>query len=76
MNKIDVVKSYWAAEGSKDLAGVLKHFAENASFRAPGVQLDGRENIRQFYEGVINNYRQVEVKPTHWLAHGDEIAME
>jgi len=27
MNKIDVVKSYWAAEGSKDLAGVLKHLS-------------------------------------------------
>ncbi len=76
MKKIDTVKSYWAAEGNQDLADVLDHFSQTAVFRSPGTTLTGRENIREFYKGIINNYKHVRVTPTHWIEQNDEIAVE
>jgi len=76
MNKIDIIKSYWKSEGEKNLQKILSHFAENARFSSPTMQLEGKENIKIFYQGMVNGFKNIEVTPTHWIESGDEIAVE
>lgn len=76
MKKIETVKSYWKSEGEKDLDKILSHFAEDAKFSSPTMNLEGRENIREFYRGMVDGFKKIEVTPTHWVESGDEIAVE
>jgi ketosteroid isomerase-like protein len=76
MEKIETVKSYWRSEGEKDLVKILSHFAEDAKFSSPTMNLEGRENIREFYQGMVEGFNKIEVTPTHWVESGDEIAVE
>ncbi|MFZ4413476.1 MAG: nuclear transport factor 2 family protein [Bacteroidales bacterium] len=76
MEKIEIVKSYWIAEASKDLKSILDHFHSESIFTSPGMQLNGRENIKQFYEGMVNNFAAIKVVPTHWIESGNEIAVQ
>jgi len=76
MSKIDVVKSYWNSEGEKNLPKILSHFAEDAKFSSPTMQLEGRNNIKIFYEGMVTGFKAIVVTPTHWVEQGDEIAVE
>ena len=77
MKKIDVVVSYWASEGEKNVDKVLAHFSEDAEFTAPGgMRLDGRGEIRKFYEGMTGGYASMVVRPTHWIEQEDFIAVE
>lgn len=76
MNKINVVRSYWNSESKKQLPEILSHFAEDAKFSSPTMQLEGRDKIELFYKGMINDYKMINVTPTHWIEQGDEIAVE
>jgi ketosteroid isomerase-like protein len=76
MEKIDIVKSYWKSEGEKDLEKILSHFARDAKFSSPTMNLDGRDNISEFYQGMVDGFRKIEVMATHWVESGDEIAVE
>lgn len=76
MNKINVVKNYWNSEGEKNLPKILSHFTEDAIFSSPTMQLEGRKNIKIFYEGMVTGFKVIIVTPTHWVEQGDEIAVE
>jgi uncharacterized protein YihD (DUF1040 family) len=76
MEKIDIVKSYWKAEGKKDLNRILEHFSEEAGFSSPTMALKGRNSIIVFYEGMVNSFKKIDVTPTHWIEKDDEIAVE
>ncbi|VGO13931.1 hypothetical protein PDESU_02488 [Pontiella desulfatans] len=76
MKKIDIVRSYWKSEGEKDLSEILSHFDEHAKFSSPTMQLVGKNNIKTFYEGMVNGFKKIEVTPTHWVEQNDEIAVE
>jgi uncharacterized protein (TIGR02246 family) len=74
--KLELVKSYWAAEGRKDLPAILAHFAEDADFSVPGMHVEGRSAISKFYEGMIDGFRSIEVCVREAIEQGDEIAVE
>ena len=76
MNKLEIVQSYWAAEKAKDLGLILSHFTETAEFVAPGVQHKGRENIQNFYQGIINNYQDLTVNVDNAIEAGNQIAVQ
>lgn len=76
MEKIEIVKSYWNAEGNKELNKTLSHFTEDARYIAPGLDLDGRDSIEKFYGEAWGGFQSLEVRPTHWLESGDEIAVQ
>jgi predicted SnoaL-like aldol condensation-catalyzing enzyme len=76
MNKIDVVKNYWASESAKNLPEILSWFAQEAAFCSPGMELNGREQIRKFYQGMIDNYSEVVVTVTNYIEQEDQIAVE
>ena len=76
MDKIEIVRSYWNAEGKKDLEQALSHFAEDARYTAPGLELKGRDDIRKFYKEGWDGFQSLEVNPTHWVESGDEIAVQ
>lgn len=76
MKKLDIIKSYWKAEGEKDLEKILTHFTEQASFSSPTMELKGKENIKEFYQGMIDNFKKIDVVPSHFLEQGNEIAVE
>jgi uncharacterized protein (TIGR02246 family) len=74
--KLDRVKSYWAAEGRRDLPAILAHFAEDADFSVPGMHVQGRSAISKFYEKMSDGFRSVEVSVIEAIEQGDEIAVE
>lgn len=76
MSKINVVRSYWETESKKQLPEILAHFANDAIFSSPTMQLEGKTNIEVFYKGMINDFKSISVIPTHWIEQGDEIAVE
>lgn len=76
MEKIEVVKSYWKAEGDKNLPVIMSHFAEDANFDSPTMKLEGKVNIEVFYKGMVDSFRSIKVFPTHWIEQGEEIAVE
>ena len=76
MNKLETVQSYWAAEKAKDLELILSHFTETAEFVAPGVRHKGRVNIQKFYQGIINNYKDLTVNVDNAIEAGDQISVQ
>ena len=76
MEKFEVVKAYWAAEEAGDLARVLSHFHEDATFVFPGLELRGREAIRTYYERVIAENVELRVTPTNTIEQGSQIVVE
>ena len=73
---LDVARSYWAAERDRDLELVLSHFSEDAVFRAPTMTLDGREEIRSYYAGVLGSFRSVKVSVLASMEEGERLAVE
>ena len=76
MDKINIVKSYWKSEAEKDLSKILSHFSEDARFNSPTMELNGRNNIETFYQGMVTGFKMITVTPTHWIEQGNEIAVE
>jgi nuclear transport factor 2 (NTF2) superfamily protein len=76
MSKISIVKNYWDAERGKSLLKILSHFSADAKFTSPTMQLNGIDEIKNFYVGMVNNYKKIEVIPKHWIEQEDEIAVE
>ncbi len=76
MNKLEFVKDYWAAEGRKDLEAILNHFCEDAEFVSPTMRLNGRAKVAEFYRGMIDGFKAIEVTPVHSLESGNSIAVE
>lgn len=76
MEKIDVVKNYWASEAQKDLPKIISWFDKDATFCSPGMELIGRESFKKFYQGMIENYAEILVTVTNYIEQGDQIAVE
>lgn len=76
MTHLELAKSYWAAEGEHDLEKILDHFAADADFVSPTMTLKGREEIRRYYEGVLENFGSVRVTVENALESGDQLAVE
>ena len=73
---LDRAKSYWQAEADRDLDAILDHFHENAVFIAPTMTLSGRNEIRRYYEGVMENFGSVDVTVENSVEQGDQVAVE
>ena len=76
VNKLEYVKDYWAAERDKDLDRILDHFCDDAEFVSPTMRLDGRANVAEFYRGMIDGFREIDVTPVNSVESGDTIAVE
>ena len=72
----EVARSYWDTEGRGDIDGVLDHFAESATFAAPGFSLKGHEEIRKFYEEIINAYASMRIEFLNTIETGDNLVVE
>jgi ketosteroid isomerase-like protein len=71
-----VALSYWEHECRGDIDGVLRHFAPDAKFAAPSVQLRGRGEIRSFYERMGSSYAEMQVSPRGIIESGDDLVIE
>jgi limonene-1,2-epoxide hydrolase len=76
MKHIDVIKSYWTAEGRLDIEGVLAHFTEDAYFESPTMKLRGTAEIRRFYEGMVGGYDGIEVRVIGFIEEGAVLSVE
>ncbi len=76
MQEIDIIKSYWAAEGRLDLEGVLSHFTDAAQFESPTMKLNGIGEIRRFYEGMVQGFDVIEVRVVDFLQNGSTLSVE
>ena len=76
MTKLEYVKDYWASERDKDLNRILDHFCEDAEFVSPTMRLQGRNNVAEFYRGMIGGFKEIVVTPVNAVESGDSIAVE
>jgi ketosteroid isomerase-like protein len=72
----EVSESYWRAEESRSVDGVLAHFHEDAVFHPVTGPLSGHAEIRTFYEGMGDTFPGLDVTIVHEVRSGDEAALE
>lgn len=72
----DVAESYWRAECERDIEGILSHYAVDGHFVAPGWDLHGHDEIRQYYEDSARRFPGLEVTVVSDFADGDVGAVE
>lgn len=72
----DVAESYWRAECARDIDAILSHYAPDGHFSAPGWDLHGHDEIRQYYEQSAARFPGLEVTVVGDFADGDIGAVE
>ena len=72
----EVAESYWRAECDRDIDGILAHYAADGHFVAPGWDLHGHDEIRQYYEDSARRFPGLEVTVVSDFADGDTGAVE
>jgi steroid delta-isomerase-like uncharacterized protein len=74
---LDIIRKYWECEGNKDLEGILACFQPDATFKAPiSDQLQGTEQLRELYAGVITAFADAKVQIQRSTECGDRLAVE
>ena len=76
MDKLELIKSYWRAEGAMDVDQVLTFYSDDAKMISPLMTLKGKDNIRTYYEKIVDENESLEVHPVNTVEEGDEIAVE
>ena len=76
MTKLDLVRSYWRAEKERDMEAILGHFAPDARFVSPTMSLNGRDEIRTYYAGIQDAFKDVDVSVVRAVEEGDLLAVE
>ena len=71
-----VARSYWAAESARDLAGVMEHYNDDATFSAPGYDLHGKDEILRFYQESAARFPGLSVEVGHVTGGGSNAAIE
>jgi ketosteroid isomerase-like protein len=74
--RVELARSYWAAEARGDLPAVLDHFAPEASFTAPGFSLRGQSEIAGFYRKIMGAYKTMRIEMLRTVEHGDDLVVE
>ncbi|MBF0196846.1 MAG: nuclear transport factor 2 family protein [Planctomycetes bacterium] len=74
--RLEHALSYWKHETSGDLQGVLDHYAEDATFKAPGYDLSGKQEIKKFYETIMGSYATMKVEDLRTVEKGDDVVVE
>ena len=73
----ELVESYFAAEGRRDVSGVLGHFHPDAVVVLPdGRRLGGRAAIEEFYAGVYAQLAELDVRVVSMLTENRLTAVE
>ncbi len=76
MNKLEIIKAYWAAEGAKDIEKMMTYFTEDIFIKTLTTSVAGRENIVAFYDGFIKTYDETAINIHNSIEEGDQIAVE
>ncbi len=71
----DVVRSYFHRVRNGDRR-VVELFNENATIQGLGMRLEGRDRIRDFYEGILESARPQPTPVGGLLADGDRVMAE
>ena len=71
-----VARSYWAAESARDLARVMEHYNDDATFSAPGYDLHGKDEILRFYQESAARFPGLSVEVGHVTGGGSNAAIE
>ncbi len=71
-----VARSYWDHETRGDLEGVLDHFTETATFKAPGHELSGKSQIKSFYQEIMGAYASMHLEMRRVIEAGNLLVVE
>lgn len=71
-----VARSYWAAESARDIARVMEHYNDDATFAAPGYDLHGKAEVQRFYDQSAAQYPGLSVEIGHVTGGGGNVAIE
>lgn len=72
----DIARAYWDAEITRDLDAIMAFYRDDATFVAPGWNLQGHDAIRGFYANASDLYPGLEVAIVHETTSGAESACE
>lgn len=73
---VDVLRSYFAAEMTRDVDAIMEHFASDAKFTNPVEVLRGHGEIRPFYEDSCARFPTVRVTVVTGLDDGFDAVAE
>jgi ketosteroid isomerase-like protein len=72
----ELARSYWKAEESRDVDGIMRHFSADATWEGPGVMAKGRDEIRLLYESSVENDPRLEVSVRSVVGDAQMAAIE
>lgn len=72
----EIARRYWEAEASRDLDAILSFFTPDATWKGPGVDLRGHDEIRTFYADSAAAFPGLEVEVGRVNGTDDEAAIE
>ncbi len=72
----EVSESYWAAEGERNIDGILEHYHPDARYQGPEGLYDGHAEIRKAYEESVRTYPKLEVTVVGEIPCGERSAIE
>ena len=74
---LEIVKSYWSKETAGDIDGIMDHYTDDATFKAPISALcEGAAAVRAQYEAMAGGCKSFECVPQRWTESGNRIAVE
>ncbi len=74
---LEIVKSYWSKETAGDVDGVMEHFTEDATFKAPISELcEGADAVRQQYAAMLSGGVDFNCQVVRYTESGNRIAVE
>ena len=71
-----IARSYWQAEASRDIEAILAFFTPDATWRGPGLDLRGHEQIGAMYAASAEAFPGLEVEVGRAFGDDDEAAIE
>jgi uncharacterized protein (TIGR02246 family) len=71
-----IARRYWQAEASRDVEAILAFFTPDATWRGPGIDLCGHEQIAAMYAASAREFPGLEVEVGRALGDDDEAAIE
>lgn len=71
-----VARSYWEAEAARDVDRVMEHYNADATFAAPGYDLNGKDEIVRFYQESAATFPGLAVAVGHVTGGGSNAAIE
>jgi predicted SnoaL-like aldol condensation-catalyzing enzyme len=75
INKIEIVRAYWASEKAKNLEEIITYFTKDIIIKTLTSTISGN-NIVEFYDNFLKTYEETSITVNNSIEEGNQIAVE